>query len=301
MEGSIEQNKLPVYISVSHIFTSLRVDFPAVTARYLAENRPEPGDVHNFPELLYIRQGHHRCLLDGVPYDLSAGQLIIYAPNVFHDGDGNSTAIGEIISFGTDSPEMELYYNRVITPNPEQKRMLLRIFSISQGLFSGVQSDSGPRWMVPSDRAGVRDLQKLKNLLELFLLDLYQSLPQTGSPPEPGINSHRYQQSEFDKLLRYLQTHLRETLTLEQISQECSMSVDTIKRLFRRHCGCGAIAYFNAMKIEAAKKMIEKSTLNFSQIAEQLGFQTARYFSRMFKEKTGMTPSEYAHSMKNRQ
>ena len=301
MEKNPEENKLPVYISVSHIFSTLHVDFPAIGAHYKAENRPDPGDIHDFPELLYIQQGHHHVLLDGVLYELSAGQLIIYAPNVHHIGDGTSTAIGQIISFDTASPEIELYYNRVITPGPEQKRMLQRIFSISQGLFSGPKPGSGLRWMIPCDRAEVRDLQKLKNLLELFLLELYQYLPQADNPLESGINHRRYQQSELDRMLRYLQSHLREPLTLEQLARDCSMSVDKVKRLFRRQCGCGPIAYFNMLKIDAAKNMIAETSLNFTQIAEQLGFHTVGYFSRLFKEKSGMTPSEYARTIKNRQ
>lgn len=300
MEKNIEKNKLPVYISVSHVFSALEADFPALNAKYQAENRLYPGDVHDFPELLYIRQGHHCVLLDGVPYKLSAGQLIIYAPNVYHIGDGNSSAVGEIISFDTDSPEMQLYYNQVITPGQKQKRMLQQIFSISQGLFSNAAPGSGQRWMIPCDRAEIRDLQKLKNMLELFLLDLYQDLPQGESVHNPGINHQRYQQTELDLLIGYMHAHVGEALTLSQLSIDCSMSIDKIKRLFRRHFGCGPITYFTAIKIDAAKRMIEETTLNFTQISEHLGFHTMGYFSRLFKEKTGMTPSGYASAIKNK-
>lgn len=296
----MESNRLPVYISVSHVFSALSVDFSAMHAMFQSEKRKLRGDIHNFPELLYIRQGHHRVLLDGIPYDLSAGQLIIYAPNVYHVGDDISSAQGEIISFDTASPEMHLYYNRIITPGQNQKRMLLRIFSISQGLFSNAEPNSGQRWMVPCDRAEVRDLQKLKNLLELFLLDLYQDLPQAKAASEPGINQRRYQKSEIHQLIRYMHTHIHTTLTLFQLAQNCSMSVDKVKRLFRRHCGCGPIAYFNSIKIDSAKKMIEESTLSFTQISEHLGFHSIGYFSRLFKAKTGMTPSEYARAIKNK-
>ena len=154
--------------------------------------------------------------------------------------------------------------------------------------------------MVPCDRAEVRDLQKLKNMLELFLLDLYQDLPQGESVHNPGINHRRYQQTELDLLIGYMHAHVREALTLSQLSVDCSMSIDKIKRLFRRHFGCGPITYFTAIKVDAAKKMIEETTLNFTQISEHLGFHTIGYFSRLFKGKTGMTPSEYARAIKNK-
>ena len=58
------------------------------------------------------------------------------------------------------------------------------------------------------------------------------------------------------------------------------------------------IDYFNKLKIRAAKEMIREGRLNFTQIAARLGFQSVHYFSRRFKLLTGMSPSEYADSVK---
>ena len=52
------------------------------------------------------------------------------------------------------------------------------------------------------------------------------------------------------------------------------------------------------MKISAARQMIREGRLNFTQIAAKLGFQSVHYFSRRFKLVTGMSPSEYAASVK---
>ena len=48
------------------------------------------------------------------------------------------------------------------------------------------------------------------------------------------------------------------------------------------------------MKIDAAKFMICDTSLNFTQISEKLGFTTVHYFSKLFKDKVGVSPSEYA-------
>jgi len=52
------------------------------------------------------------------------------------------------------------------------------------------------------------------------------------------------------------------------------------------------------MKIEAAKELIRTGQMNFTQISEKLGYTSIHYFSRQFKKVTGMTPSEYASSIK---
>ena len=56
--------------------------------------------------------------------------------------------------------------------------------------------------------------------------------------------------------------------------------------------------YFSRMKITAAREMIREGRLNFTQISEKLGFQSVHYFSRRFRSLTGMSPSEYADSVK---
>ena len=60
----------------------------------------------------------------------------------------------------------------------------------------------------------------------------------------------------------------------------------------------GVIEYFSKMKIDSAKHLIRIGNLNFSQIAERLGYNSIHYFSRQFKQLTGMTPTEYASSVK---
>ena len=52
------------------------------------------------------------------------------------------------------------------------------------------------------------------------------------------------------------------------------------------------------MKINEARRMIRNQSLNFTQIADQLGYTSIHYFSRQFKKITGMSPSEYASSIK---
>ena len=50
--------------------------------------------------------------------------------------------------------------------------------------------------------------------------------------------------------------------------------------------------------MDLAKQMIRENHYNFTQIADTLGFSSIHYFSRQFKRITGMTPSEYASSIK---
>ena len=58
------------------------------------------------------------------------------------------------------------------------------------------------------------------------------------------------------------------------------------------------MSWFGALKIQAARRLIREGRLNFTQIAARLGFQSVHYFSRRFRQATGMSPSEYERSVK---
>ena len=57
--------------------------------------------------------------------------------------------------------------------------------------------------------------------------------------------------------------------------------------------------YFKRLKIKEAKVLIRENNHNFTQIASILGYNSIHYFSRTFKNVTGMTLSEYANSVKS--
>ena len=76
------------------------------------------------------------------------------------------------------------------------------------------------------------------------------------------------------------------------------MGRSQLQKRFHAYTGGGVMAYFIQLKIQAARRMIREGRLNFTQIAAGLGFQSVHYFSRRFRLSTGMSPSEYARSVK---
>ena len=73
-----------------------------------------------------------------------------------------------------------------------------------------------------------------------------------------------------------------------------------MKKVFHEQMDCGAMEYFTRLKVDAAKQMIRENDLNFTEIADRLAFNTSQYFTTVFRRVTGMTPTEYAFSVKSR-
>ena len=79
----------------------------------------------------------------------------------------------------------------------------------------------------------------------------------------------------------------------EILSTQLHYDYSHITNLFTAEEGQSIQSYFNKLKIEKAKELLEYDELSIAEIAYQLGFSTAAYLSTSFKKQTGITPSEY--------
>ena len=87
-------------------------------------------------------------------------------------------------------------------------------------------------------------------------------------------------------------------MTIPQICHDNLIGRSQLQKMFREQHQCGVIDFFSQMKIDLAKQLIRENQMNFTQISEFLGYSSIHYFSRQFKKISGMTPSEYATSIK---
>ncbi len=63
--------------------------------------------------------------------------------------------------------------------------------------------------------------------------------------------------------------------------------------------GRSVVNYLTDLRLGQAKRMIREGNLNFTQVAEYVGYDSIYYFSALFKKRTGMTLTEYAKSLKD--
>lgn len=82
-------------------------------------------------------------------------------------------------------------------------------------------------------------------------------------------------------------------VTQQSIADELNITPSYLSRLFKLHFGVGFSSYLSSYRINMAKEQIERGETNVSLIAQKTGFNDARYFSRVFKNLTGITPTEY--------
>ena len=175
--------------------------------------------------------------------------------------------------------------------------------------FHSVRSDGqiAPNLIVISFDLSVSnksDLQ-LSSEKQLFALsDRILRIDQTENAQSIGLDkkpaSYKLKNTEeiLDLITNYLKKHIHEQITLEQICHDNLIGRTQLQKLMKEQFNTGAINYFHQLKIETAKQQIRSGRLNFTQISAGLGYQSVQYFSRQFKNLTGMTPTEYSSSIK---
>ena len=283
----LHKTPLPSPFAVQTVITFYRIRF-GVTSH--------GGDWHDFPELLYVREGTHRVLVDGELFELEEGQAIIYAPNAYHIGPSKSTALVDIVSFETDLADLGSVCNRVLTLTATQRQTLSCVMAQGAKCFTRVPKGGEVHGFVPREDTNEWQLMYLKNHLELLLIDLYCSRQEPLSPSRAANRENRKAEL-LGEVNAYLKANLHRSLTQEEIAKSCNLSVSTLKSLFKAQVGCGPISYLHSLRIGEAKRMLCDSALNVTQIAERLGFGSIHHFSSFFKEKTGLSPSEYAKTV----
>lgn len=86
----------------------------------------------------------------------------------------------------------------------------------------------------------------------------------------------------------------REEISSEELAALCSISTTHFRRLFRRLYGTTPTDYRNRLRIERAKRLLRMGGFSVGEVAEEVGFESIFYFSRVFKAQTGESPLSFA-------
>ena len=89
-----------------------------------------------------------------------------------------------------------------------------------------------------------------------------------------------------------LEQHAAKLMSIEQLSSRFRLSEKHFRRLFKAHTGLSPYQYYMQKRIHRAKEMLLGTTLSIKEIAASLYFENAFHFSKVFKDKAGMSPSQ---------
>lgn len=134
-------------------------------------------------------------------------------------------------------------------------------------------------------------LAQRKKLQEIYCANLM--VPKTEDlPQEPEMSSH--DRKFMDKLLELMEKNMDNgELIVDDLVRELAVSRSVFFKKLKVLTGLAPIEFIREMRIKRAAGLIETGEYNMTQVAYMVGINDPRYFSKCFKQKYGMTPTEY--------
>jgi CheY-like chemotaxis protein len=147
------------------------------------------------------------------------------------------------------------------------------------------------------------DIKRLKYGVHTILMKGMLSEEETLSLVEAALMKSKKLRSETQQLARkamaYIHEHYAQPISREDIARYVSISDEYLSNCFRQEMGVTLVAYINRFRIKKAKELLQRGDKSITEVALDVGFSSQPYFSRMFRQQAGISPSAYLRGIHN--
>lgn len=240
-------------------------------------------NVHADAELYFIDKGDvHVVIAKRIDFVLSQGEVCVFLPNQVHSAwaeKGNAPNIFDV-HFQSKIEDFPLLSGRKFVLGDAERDLIRTLIR-------------------ESAEKKVYHKEIMESLLGCLLLCLLRRVRERRDSGEK-VSALRYNLRNLlvDQTKLYVCEHLREPLSLSSIANALCVSPSHLSHTFKKVEDCGVIEYITAARIAKAKDLLRRSSLSVTEIAGEAGFSSIHYFSRVFKVKTGYSPSQYTRSLR---
>lgn len=108
-----------------------------------------------------------------------------------------------------------------------------------------------------------------------------------------GTEARAYAHPVSHHAMTYARSHLAESLDGDSVAEACGVSRKTLCTRFKQETGETFASYVRRLRVERAKRLLDTTEFDISQIAYQTGFSSQSHLQTIFKRATGLTPREW--------
>lgn len=262
----------------------------------IREDFVDREESHDFWEIVYIESGEAEVSADSSTFRLFSGQSYFHKPGEAHSIRAvNSPITVFFISFYSSSKFMAIFEGLRISLSDEERHLINKIYDEARNIFEKGTRKSDPdafvsKSLFPNPPLGSQQLYKL--YLEEFLLS-------SAREAEKQRNIVTYDTKEnlekmiVERITELLSKKVYSSISIDEICSLLNYSRTYLSTLFRNHRKTSIMNYYNSLKIKEAKKLIRDKGYSVSETAQMLDFNNPYYFSKVFKQYEGISPSEY--------
>jgi len=236
---------------------------------------------HTSAEIMQVMEGRVRLFADGTNRECEKGEIILIPPSAVH----------EVVSLTEDAAIRGVVYEPSLTETADAsmlfgagRRMQYAVGVHEEGYpelcscLERIQSFYG------EDSVSAR-MQIISGLLqaEAVLIRLFDL--------EESAASREYQ--KLQPVLQYMREHYAEKISISQLSSLIHVCDDRLIRLFKQVTGETPVAYLTNLRMEACLRLLSSTEDSIASIAEQTGFGSDTYMTRVFRQRLDTTPGKY--------
>lgn len=233
-------------------------------------------------EIVLILDKPGICQIGGQIYPVQKGDLLMYNPGVLHDEAYSGQQLPLLCCGISGIKRSGLSDNHLL---PDTARPVLaagenfpRLQMLMQMMFDESQKRS---------KYSSRICQELFHALWYTLVEQIDAVcGESGRP----IGQHEWLS---ERVKEFVDSHLTESYTLEQMANEFQVSVSYLSHSFKRATGHSVMQYMTQRRIGEAQTLLVTTTQPIKQIAQRMGYTDLSYFTRVFTHNVGMSPRKY--------
>ena len=282
------KHKISNLVEVRSLMAVEYLDFDGKYKNYIEK--------HDFWELCFVEKGEIKLTVEGNCQILEADSIVLIPLGKNHSYC--TTNYGEnkvfVICFQSFSQALNLLSEIKMNLTFENAMYMKRI--ISEGFATFRSNNEEYLEIVQNPVIGGQQMIVLH--LESILIIFLRLLAEKEKFNVVFLDEDRFHQSLVDAIISYLQSNIHEKLSLDGICNKFNYSKSFLCKIFKIHTGDSVMLFFNKLKIEEAKNLLEKTEQSITSIADSLGFQEVKYFDYFFKKYVGVSPVTYRKKSK---
>ena len=214
-------------------------------------------------EIMYCLEGAGAMITGGERVDYAAGRIIVQPPNVLHcqTQDTDST---DLYLMTDDEYPFGGLVTLADTADGDIKSLLMLLYRLNIGAMPG---------------RGEVDLMLMNAIVALIRMYSASTMPAAVYEME-------------NEIIRNISNPL---FSVSEMYQKLYMSEDAARAQFKQAIGCPPHEYLTRLRIQQACRMFERLPRDgtVSEIAQRVGITDPQYFSRLFKQQTGLSPNAW--------
>jgi len=258
-----------------------------------------PWHWHPGVELTLVLKGKVRVLVNSGEYIIEAGDGMFINSNVLHYKEPASEGIVSTVNHIFDPSVIAGQYRSVFTR--QYVLPLIECQSFDSYIFKG------------SERKNQDVLLKIQHAYDMTyqkkfgyemmarndFSDIWLALYETAKEKiaeKKGKNTQKEERVKY--MMLYIHKNFTDKLTLEQIAEAANISKRECLRCFQEVLNITPFHYLMEYRVRKASEQLRETENSISEIGYNCGFSSTSYFTKLFRELRGVTPSEYRKNAK---